>query len=196
MSEVNENVLEHHIDAPIKNCIMGLNLLGLTTKWSCCGFDYQGQPSFKSHVHGRPHVVVDYCNGKLLDRLVYIAMRSGWKLELSQVSCTNAWQLSSQSSLNQGSWARTDSAHFHEGPNTKIKSLEHALMSLWEYMNDLVVLRDQNHVMETIYEHWQYKGLDDWEIKKVDLSQSYAMYQEFMNNQKFSFPAKLNPLNE
>src|SRR3990167_575278 len=45
--------LEDDIDEPLKTCVMALALLGCEPVWSCCGFDYAGQPIHKSHEHGR-----------------------------------------------------------------------------------------------------------------------------------------------
>src|SRR3990167_10289827 len=44
--------LRDDIDQPIRNCVAYLALLGCNPVWSCCGFDYIGQPIHKSHEYG------------------------------------------------------------------------------------------------------------------------------------------------
>ena len=44
--------LRDDIDVPIRKLVAMFALLGCTPLWSCCGFDYDGQPMHKTHEYG------------------------------------------------------------------------------------------------------------------------------------------------
>ena len=52
--------LEQDVDEPIKTCVMGFSLLGCNPIWSCCGFDYDGQPIHKRHRYGCEYFILEY----------------------------------------------------------------------------------------------------------------------------------------
>jgi hypothetical protein len=44
--------LEDDIDKPMKLIVGAAALIGAKPQWSCCGFNYDGQPAHKDHVYG------------------------------------------------------------------------------------------------------------------------------------------------
>lgn len=168
MSNLTEDDLEYHVDRPMRPIVSMFNLLGIRTMWCCCGFDYDGQPEFKSHVYGDTHVYLTYCNGKALDFLVQTSLNAGWKLTVANVSCTTAWRLHAPFKFG-GDWKRKDSVHHHESANVSIKNLERQLIKSERFFKDEVTLVDENHVMEKHFDEWQYKGRNPWTITKESL---------------------------
>ena len=162
--------LEDQIDAPIKKCIAMLNLLGLKTLWSCCGFDYRGQPKFKDHAYGNAHIFIDFNSGiKNINELLFIRSKSGWSLSVANVSCTEAWLLEAPSVFGSEMWNNKDSIHYHESSNISIKNLETFLVGMEELMLEKVVLADENTVMKELFEYWQHEPAEDWVIKKEEI---------------------------
>lgn len=161
--------LEDQIDVPIKKSVAMLNLLGIRTLWACCGFDYKGQPKYKDHVYGNPHIIIDFEDGlRMKDNgLLAIAINSGWQLAVSQASCTIVFVLTARK-MYEGIWKDPKSIHYHENANIAIKNLENALRKCTPYFKDEVILIDENSVMQKHFEHWGHEPSDNWVIKKED----------------------------
>ena len=160
--------LEDQIDVPIKKCVAMINLLGLKTLWSCCGFDYRGQPKFKDH--GDAHIYINFNDGiNKINELLFIRSKSGWSLSIADVSCTEAWHLEAPSVFGDEMWSKKDSIHFHESSNISIKNLETVLVDMKELMLEEVVLMDENSTMKELFEYWQHEPAEDWVIKKEEI---------------------------
>jgi len=163
--------LEDQIDLPIKKCIAMLNLLGLRTLWSCCGFDYKGQPKWKDHTHDNAYISIDFNSGiNNLNELLFIRSKSGWSLSIGDVSCKEAWLLEAPSVFGEEMWNKRDSIHFHERSNISIKNLETVLLGMAELMLDKVTITDENLTMKDIFEYWQHEPAKDWIIKRDEMT--------------------------
>lgn len=168
--------LEDEIDRPLKRCIALLNLLGLKTRWCCCGFDYKGQPDHKSHTYNNLQIFIED-NSVAKDFFIHFLdtmhQNDGWSALLyRQAGQKTCWALCTPFGCsNLGcppDWNKSTSEHYHEVPNIKIKALEDFLSELGDHMYDEVVLEDSNAAMTQIYRDWNVAPGEPWVIKKTD----------------------------
>mgnify|MGYP001559825545 FL=1 len=167
--------LEQDIDAPIKICVMALALLGCEPMWSCCGFDYAGQPLHKSHCYGTSGVALrDNPRTRWLTkqleetRLEFQDYANAWR-----VAYTNHYgdaRCGLTSDTHTGNvWPHIDSIHYSEPAAIAIQILETFLLGLSESFQDCVTLRDTNDEFHKRFSWWQYPAKADWLIRKSDL---------------------------
>lgn len=168
--------LEDEIDRPLKRSIALLNLLGMKTRWCCCGFNYTDQPAHKSHTFNSLQIFFED-NEIIKDFFIHFLdsmhQNDGWSAQLyRQAGQETGWALHTHfGASNLGAptdWNNPTSEHYHEVPNIKIKALEDYLVSLGEYMADEVVLQDTNAEMRGIYRDWNVVPGEPWVIKKTD----------------------------
>ncbi len=153
--------LEDDIDLPIKKCVMAFALLGCEPVWSCCGFDYQGQPFHKSHQYGRTYFILE--NERALP--ICRQFNLGWRLYLEGKHLD--FHVDFQNVIPQ--WHRPDSPHFHEPAVVHIQALENYLLSKASEFSDEITLADTNGEYKYRYVYWQYPVLQPWTIHKSDL---------------------------
>ena len=162
--------LEQDVDEPIKVCVMALALLGCEPLWSCCGFDYKGQPIHKSHQYGRCYFVL----GNRLSVLgIYV------KLLYSDIPNKGFWSLQSAGDKSIDlhadvsnvikQWDTPDSIHYYETLSMHIQEFENFLMGLHESFLDEVTLTDTNATFKDSIRSWQYPPKKDGVIRKSDL---------------------------
>lgn len=159
--------LEDDIDVPIKKCVMAFALLGCYPLWSCCGFDYVGQPIHKWHEYGRIFFILENCSASILvtQRFLSTSQSAGWVLvdydTLLDFHCdfTNAVP----------QWDSVDCVHYYEPAVFSIQPLENFLMSLDLCFSEEVVLHDTNGRTRDYVKNWQYPTRGDWIIRKSDL---------------------------
>lgn len=170
----NRGKLEDCIDTPIKKCVALLNLLGLETVWSCCGFDYEGQRN-KDHVPGSPQIFIK-ANSKSFNLLLKIVDYELFKVQNAWNAMIKCMQLQEptfilfcQFPMNKGGlWDTQNSPHFHERPVMCITFLEHRLLQFKDKMKNKVVLTDMNKTMKDITPIWGMNYMEDWIIRKED----------------------------
>ena len=168
--------LEYDIDIPIRKLVAMFALLGCEPLWSCCGFDYYGQPMHKTHEYGDSFIVF-----KNIDRAREIILTLESKgLIVGRGSETNKWEVWS---INDVIYLRTDFDYFHtqskypwtmkscihysELALIKINELENALFYFFgEEFVEEVTLSDSNKIQKRTLKNWQYPILEDWIIKK------------------------------
>ena len=163
--------LEDDIDTPIKKCVAMLALLGLEPLFSCCGFDYQGQPYHKSHQYGEPYIMVkdnpitrQWTHMGTNGNLVY-----GWKIR-KHVQGTYLIVLKVPGNPY---WRKKDCIHFSEEVVIEISLLEKTLLGLQESFLPRIVLEDTNqNYKKNGIKHWQYPPKKPWVIKK-ELLETY-----------------------
>ncbi|MBT4586155.1 hypothetical protein HN960_05150 [Candidatus Peregrinibacteria bacterium] len=153
--------LEDDIDLPIKDCVAMLALIGCEPVFSCCGFDYDGQPLHKSHQLGYPYV-------RLTDNLYSEALltspfKQGWTAKIfgSQIS------LELNTSMNPH-WRKASCIHYSEEAVIGIQYLENLLHNNKHLFNDFVVLKDTNASHASELKFWQYPPKTPWTIYKED----------------------------
>lgn len=167
------------IDEPIRKTVAMLNLLGISTKWACCGFDYPNQPKHKTHEYGN---VYFRCIASLDSFKVILAIlqynnpihigvfgRNPWRVELYNIGGVVEFQIKYYGNVewkNNQSWYHPSSVHFHEMPNCAITILNHALLSLKNLFMDSVTICDQNSLYQQRQENWSYPAKQPWIVTK------------------------------
>lgn len=157
LSMKNTETLEDDIDEPIKTSLMGLALLGTTPIYSCCGFDYDGQPYHKSHQYGEPYIL--FWGEPLFSKELPL----GWELVQRK---DDVWMLVLKDRVVQSMnphWRNPECIHFSEEIVIFLLQLENWIisMSIGDFDTE-VVLRDTNNNSTNPY--WQYEGKEDWKI--------------------------------
>lgn len=164
--------LEDDIDVPIKRCVMAFALLGCQPIWSCCGFDYSGQPIHKSHQYGRCYFILgnNYKTSWLTHNILFDS-----KTLLGAVY----WEISNKSesmvdlhctfSNMIPQWDNRDSLHYSEQIVQHIHCLENWLMSFSSLFEESAVIKDTNKAYKDVFQSWQYPVREDWIITKEDL---------------------------
>lgn len=165
VSAENIEYLEDDIDAPIKRCVAMCALLGLNPLFSCCGFDYRGQPYHKSHQYGEAYIMlgrnklseqwlVHYGNGSIV---------AGWKIKKH---VQNTLLLVHKVPGNPY-WRKKDCIHFSEETAIGISYLEKSLMTLSDNFMSAVVIEDTNqNYKKSGVRYWQYPPKKPWVIQK------------------------------
>lgn len=154
--------LEDDIDLPVKKCVAMFALLGFQPLFSCCGFDYHGQPIHKSHQYGRPYFMFQG-NPKSLS-LVGCRFSMGWR----SVSMYNKTTVFLENVIEGNPhWRKKDCIHFSEECNIAISWIEKWLLSNKSLMADTITLEDtnQNYKKNSI-RFWQYPAKEPWIIQK------------------------------
>lgn len=161
--------LEDDIDAPIKKSVAMFALLGCEPIYSCCGFDYEGQPIHKSHQYGRPYCILT-TNEKTLGFIeLLLKKRTFWQAGRgNNPKWTN---IELMVGMNPH-WRREECIHFYEESLSGILQMESILKGLHPYMAEEVVLVDTNHLAKKQAKHWQYPPKEPWHIKR-SLIESY-----------------------
>jgi len=164
--------LQDDIDEPIKRCVMALALLGCEPQWSCCGFDYHGQPLHKSHQYGRCYFIlgnrpnaVALFNALLASDMPF---KSRWCLQ-SSVNGNYGVDLHADGQNIIEQWDTKDSIHDYETLAFCIQHLDMFLMELHESFLDEVTLIDTNVHYGNRVQSWQYPPKREWVIRKSDL---------------------------
>lgn len=167
--------LKDDIDMPIKNCVKYLNLLGVKTRWSCCGFDYKGQHTYKCHDYRTSFICMDPSKEALHWIPILLDFEEIIKYQTWRVADFNKLHVgdeiilrcSTGSNVAPSNWQGRDSCHSHELPNTNIKMLENSLLRFKQHFKDECIIEDFNKtIKETVYPYWQYEGRGSWEVRK------------------------------
>ncbi len=162
--------LEQDIDGPIRRCVMAFALLGCEPEWSCCGFDYTGQPIHKWHEYGRTffNLVANPKSLDVVERFMRLGMGTAWKAEPYTQNGVRMIALSADfAHIDQ--WNDKDCIHYPEPATHNIMVLQEYLMSRSAGFQDEVILRDSNVASQGHFKHWQYPPKADWVIRKSDL---------------------------
>lgn len=158
--------LEDDIDTPIKNCVGMFALLGCQPKYSCCGFDYIGQPFHKSHQYGRPYFILKSNQRTISIIFEMQKRRSVWVA--SPGSDRHFTYLEIVAEMNPH-WRQHECIHFSEECVIGIEWLERFLWSAKGYMKDSVVLKDTNAEIKEYNKNWQYPPKEPWFIRLKDI---------------------------
>lgn len=162
--------LEDDIDWPIKSCVMMFALLGAKPFFSCCGFDYEGQPYHKSHQYGEPYILFRGKPDLPGD------MPSMWEFRL-RTSYDDSWMVVLKEDYKRGPhWNDPDCIHFSEILTIAITVLEKWLWKVLNYKINKdhpfypVTLTDGNVLNTKSNPYWQYKPRKSWTFDVNDLS--------------------------
>jgi hypothetical protein len=164
--------LEQDIDSPIKKCVMALALLGCSPIFSCCGFDYSGQPLHKTHQHGTAYIMMEDNN---VSRHVISEMRNSimpfmetWVVYQHENDGMDVVSLTTNI-VRPKYWNDISCIHFSELGATRLQYLEDFLMSLSDSFDEEVTLKDSNETYQDRFPWWQYPPKKPWTIRKPDL---------------------------
>lgn len=156
--------LEDDIDLPIRKCVAMFALLGFQPMFSCCGFDYKGQPYHKSHQYGHPYINF-YMNDRNLEWIKTGRIGAGW---IMRVLTRGYVALELKIGMNPH-WRKSECIHFAEECVIGLQWLEGYLLGSYSnHFADCVELEDTNdlYIKKGKTKHWQYPPKNPWLIKK------------------------------
>ena len=155
--------LEDDIDAPIKNCVGMFALLGCFPVYSCCGFDYSGQPFHKSHQYGRPYFILK-ASQRVDDVLLILSKQKTFWYATPNGKFVN---LEAMAGMNPY-WRMEECIHFAEECVILIGWMENFLRRCSRSMMDEIVLEDTNYKAKQDLRFWQYPPKEPWIVRKSD----------------------------
>lgn len=162
------------IDRPIRGLVQQMNAHGIRTKFSCCGFGYDGEEEPKSHSNEGPFVVFEapsphYMHEHLMFHAFVLAAKNcGWNIDMYHADPQNVlWTVRYEMQDRQKNFYQQTPGmkgiHDYEMPLIAIKRLEKALASrpgLSEY-----TIRDGNSTYGALDGEWQIKPKKDFVFK-------------------------------
>lgn len=159
--------LYDHIDAPIRKAVAGMNLLGFKTHFSCCGFDYEGQPDFKSHL--KPYIFLDYnqiMETPVLKMKLYdLGILAGWGYDNAGSQYIDFY--AKISTHVDDPWGKAKSVHFYEKSAIAIARLNETIKRFDKYFLDQVIIEDGNKKSKENVPYWQYQPCEEnWIVTK------------------------------
>jgi len=173
--------LEDDIDKPIRNIVAMINLLGCRTIWSCCGFDYAGQPEHKFHEYGAIYIRIMFSNAaySLGYNLMRCRLPLPWMVTAYQTGGAVETQLKAQFAPAEHlrMWDNVICPHYSESAAFAIHNLEQILSSFRENFTDEVVINDTNKEFRESFENWQYAPKTSWTIRKKDILERFPVEQ-------------------
>ncbi len=167
--------LENDIDAPIKRTVALLALLGCEPVWSCCGYDYHGQPVHKNHKpYGTCWVrmkenesslwLVDEVKSNPPEYNDIFRMWEACKTTVYKHQYTVV-----QSEFGAGSsWPDRNCIHFSEAAAIALSVMETYLCQFEDRMLDSVELGDYNAEYRERFPHWEYPPKESWVVRKEE----------------------------
>ena len=173
--------LENDIDTPIRKLVAMFALLGCEPQFSCCGFDYDGQPLHKTHEYGCVYFILD--DNSETEEVIQILMDRNIVVE--DDGKTDKWTTwknaggvilrtaftKKHDSMDYPWVAKRTCIHYSEVAALNISVLERALRSLSDWFAPVVTLYDTNteYRNRRKVSEWQYPGLEPWTIYLDDL---------------------------
>jgi hypothetical protein len=160
--------LEDDIDKPIKKCVAMVALLGLKPIYSCCGFDYSGQPFHKSHQYGEPYIMLSVESEKYRSTLFndlqqWVFKKSPANKDISFLTITI------NDSNGNPYWRNKNCIHFPEECVFAISYLEKYIFQYNSLFLDEIVVNDTNNNAKKSYKYWQYPPKKSWVVSKSEL---------------------------
>lgn len=161
------NKLEDHIDEPIKKAVVGMSLLGFKTYMSCCGFSYDNEKVYKSHLE-KAYIYLDSKqiteSTALSRRLLSLACLSGWAINPNVPFVDfygKHWE-------ENHPWKTKTSVHNYEVFLLSISRLNKAIETMKnEFLDFTVEIKDGNHhYIEEVSSFWQYKPTESWFVNR------------------------------
>jgi hypothetical protein len=177
----NTKNLKDDIDAPIRNVVGMLALLGCEPMWSCCGFDYDGQPMHKTHEYGDTFVALrsNHITKALIDAL------KEDKIVFDVTYDTDRWETWETNGIvylrsdfdyvhekTNYPWSKYNCIHYPELAVFRIRELEKFLLRLKDYFMKSITLSDTNDIYKKRDYNWQYPVLEPWIIKREDYNET------------------------
>ncbi len=158
------NLLEDHIDEPIKKVVVGLSLLGFSVTMSCCGFAYKGERVPKKHLDkAYVYLYNPHLTDPLKALLVDLSFESLWRFKTLGRGAVfidfyaNTW-------AKDHPWADRGCPHNYEIFVLAIHDLERTIMLHKDRFSNRAVIRDGNKIYKESFniKYWQYEPTEDW----------------------------------
>ena len=163
--------LEDDIDLPMKKVIAMLSLLDITTFFTCCGFNYNGQLMHKEHVYGNWQVLMlaDTKCMMLTKELVDSMKNPKFRplIEYKYFGTSLTWIYGINSEIRN--WDKPECPHSSEISVIITDEIEKFLMDKLNDMKDISVVYDFNDYMLKRYSNWQYPAKLPWTVSKQKL---------------------------
>lgn len=171
--------LKDDIDIPMRKLVAMFALLDCEPLWSCCGFDYDGQPIHKTHEYGNTYIALK--NTQRTRSVIKILYAGKWIQE--RCNDTDKWEVWMTKGIlylrsdfdyfhrkNEYPWSMHNCIHFPELAVIKIDELEN-LMFLYfgDEFKETTVVSDTNRSHKTRVKNWQYPALEDWTVTLSDV---------------------------
>ena len=181
-SVLSVETLEEDVDEPLRLCVAMLALLGCEPMWSCCGFDYFGQPLHKSHQYGLCGIVMrdnenSRCAAEEIPNIPYREYFRGhlWQMKFSTHYGNSLFHLTTRLDGEVGNvWPNRNCIHFSEPAVIAIGLLEEHLMSrVLSEGSERITLRDSNGAWRDRFPAWQYPERAAWHITKTGIVNTY-----------------------
>lgn len=159
------------IDQPIRKSLAMLSLLGCKTIWSCCGFDYEGQPVHKFHEYGTVFFRMHFSEAShtVAANLLMARLALPWEIKLFY---TNIPEVQFKAPIgfedHLKTWENSLCPHYPEPAVQAICNLENRLIKFKEHFLDEVTLVDTNAEYQKAFPDWQYPPKNPWVIRKAD----------------------------
>jgi len=169
-SSVKSDRLEDDIDLPIKRLVAMFALLGCGPQWSCCGFDYKGQPFHKSHQYGSPYIVLEdnVLSEKIINDISCDVLGKKWRIYRRETDGLK--QIALDGKPIQHWWTLDISCiHYPEESIVNINRLGNFLLGYKDEMLESIQLKDMNCYYKEKFVDWQYPCKKPWNIDKVDI---------------------------
>ena len=162
--EIQESVnsianLEDDIDVPIKKCVAMFALLGCKPQFSCCGFNYIGQPIHKCHQYGR---IVFLLGDKINSYGVLSQFNHSW-IFTGRPDCLD-FSVGIENFVPD--WREITCVHYPETAVWLIDNLEKYLLNFKNMFVSEISLQDGNKQRNEVSRYWQYPAKQDWLITK------------------------------
>jgi hypothetical protein len=172
--------LELDIDIPMRTIVGMFALLGCRPLFSCCGFDYSGQPIHKTHEYGNAYVMLD--NNTNTQRIIEVL--SDHKFLVEDKEKTSQWRTWTDERHNISfialafDWAERNSdypwtmkncIHYSEKGVIGLNELRKVLYRFQYSFLDEFILEDTNEKQNKYVPYWQYPSLKPWTISREQL---------------------------
>lgn len=171
--------LKEDIDIPMRRLVAMFALLDCEPLWSCCGFDYDGQPIHKTHEYGNTYIALkDTQRTRSVMKILYAGK---WIQKLN--NDTDKWEVW----MNRGilylrsdfdyfhrrdkyPWSMNNCIHFPELAVIKIQEIEKLILSYFEdEFKEMAIVSDTNRNHKIRVRNWQYPALEDWTVTLSDI---------------------------
>ena len=161
--------LKDMIDVPLQKSIALINLLGVKTYWSCCGYDYLGQEEGKGHMYGAVQITFEpspKADALLLSVIKTLGVWKGCSTRVAPGVLALALEYPIQGL--HPSWKGEKNPHIAEGAVAAINILEMDLLAKEKHMEEKVIISDMNKFSLEKNRHWNFLPSKDWEVLKKD----------------------------
>ena len=174
--------LKDDIDKPVRSVVVMLALLGCEPLFSCCGFDYDGQPLHKTHEYRCTFFQMrkNERSEKLIVTLEHLDIAVKLSKELANDWTWEWWGLDNKILLrsaftrqhkdNRYPWVdKRTCIHYCEVGALNINRIEKLLWKMKGFFLDEAIIMDTNNIYKHNNSSWQYPGLEPWTVTIDDI---------------------------